>query len=298
MKGQLDCDLVGQSAEDASLNRRSFFVKAYCTWFRWKRQAFDSKRLRGFVEFVGVVSYLTFFLQSSLSVGAGIKLAWSYWMNLAVVALFVLTYTVSRCLPAREQRPKVADVHQLRELERRLRNLQDALEIHSGLPELIKTHGKHFHEQAFRAACEAVCAGRDIRVTFMTESDDETLRISSYYPPDEQDSVGPATVIPLTDHHQRMRCPKEAVGVGGYAYGACRTVYVPSTRARAAYVVKPDSMGEVIYRFSRLCVEAQQETSRIQVSNLSSCLRNGKGTKASAWRLELREPAWRFIWVC
>jgi len=244
---------VAGSTEAASvmepLRSQPVRVRLYGLWIGFKRAVLDTFAFSRWVRVLRNLAYIAFVIQSSLAfTNAVTRISWAFWLNMAVVVAFAISSILVDALPKRERRPRVSDVHHLRELETRVRNLRDLLEIRKGSIPCIEELGDAFTQQAFMAACNAVCADRDVRVTLMTEDDDKTLRVSILFPGDTGEELRPETTIPLTkaDALGRRR-PKRRLGVAGYAYGRCQSVYVPNTKVRAAYFVRPAVSGRVEY---------------------------------------------------
>lgn len=231
----------------APVKQQPLCVRIYHGWFYSKRKLLDSAWLAKVARVFCSASYIGIVAQSAVLAGLEKSVLWLFTLNLAFVFVFAAASLFSEWLPKREVRPKVSDVHHIRELEAKLRNLFDELEQHSTSLECITMLGEAFMKQAFEAACKAVCAERDIWVSFMREDDDQTLRVSIIYP--QEGRYHSKTEIPLQVNADGYKLPPDGLGVAGYAYGLCTSVYVPNVALRIAYVVDASISGKVEYNW-------------------------------------------------
>jgi hypothetical protein len=193
------------------------------------------------------VAYIGIVAQTAVMATLQRTVVWLLAVNMSVVFIFAVASILSHWLPRRERRPRVLDVHHARELQIKYGNLLDELEEHAGSLECLEVLGDVFTEQAFEAACRAVCAGRDVRVSYMVEDDDRTLRVKIIYP--EAGSYRSQTEIHLDINPRGYKVPPDGLGVGGFAHGLCRSVYVPNVARRGAYLVDASLDGSVTYEW-------------------------------------------------
>ena len=198
------------------------------------------------------IAYIGVVVQAAIMATLKKSDSWLLAVNLTILFVYAVASILSQWLPRRERRPRVLDVHHARELQIKYANLLDETNTHRDSLECLEVLGDGYTQQAFEGACRAVCADRrSVRVSWMTEDDDHTLRVKIIYP-GEGDHTS-RTAIPLDIGADGCKIPPAGVGVGGFAYGLCRSVYVPNVRRGGAYLVDASLHGTVTYEWLGAC---------------------------------------------
>lgn len=231
----------------APLRQQPLLVRVYHYWFSGKRRLLDSAALAKATRVTRHASYIGVVAQAAVMAGLQKTIPALLAVNLALVFMFAVASILSQWLPRREVRPKVLDVHYVRELQIKYSNLLHLLGKHSTSSDCLEVLGDVFTRQAFEAACRAVCADRDVRVSYMVEDDDRTLRVQIIFP--EAGTYKSQTEIQLAVDNRGYKVPPEGLGVGGFAQGLCRSVYVPNVSVRSAYLVDAALDGNVTYEW-------------------------------------------------
>ncbi|MFC2078444.1 hypothetical protein ACFLSZ_00520 [Candidatus Bipolaricaulota bacterium] len=223
--------------------RQALIVRFYHSWFLGKRRFLDSIGASRTVRLIRVIAEVGIVVQLLVVTTTSQTILWLLVLNVVLAFAFAVASILAEWLPRREVRPKVLDVHYVRELQAKLRNLLDELRLHSTSLECVELLGEAFSQQAFESACRAICGHESIRVSYMIEDDNHRLRPSIVYP--TAPGYESSTHIRLAADGEGYKLPIGDLGVGGFAHGLCKSVYVPRVSNQAAYFVDAGIDGSV-----------------------------------------------------